>query len=182
MKSFFLRRRYQYNRPEGSFTDSVAHLLSLCKGLKSITLFNPVPYDALAGLRPQRLRTSLHHLVGMPTHNIFTLPCFKSITHLELYTSASHTRDLPFDALPSLTHLAFSDHHPDATPILIHILETCPGLQMLLVPPLRDGRSGWYIEDLRLFFRPTQPALSDWLDCTSGDDIWQKARRSAHLP
>jgi hypothetical protein len=168
----------------------VALIVCLCKGLTTLLATCGPPFSAVANLRLKRLNTlgCFYSEVG---HNVFSLPMYAQLTHLELLTSISERRHLKFGELPCLTHLAFNglistretERQKDLEALAL-IIDTCHNLEMLLLLRGRGDalaeRTAKALESLAsplLYVRNSQHIVDHWNDHLAGEDIWIKAKR-----
>ncbi|KAJ7144644.1 hypothetical protein C8R44DRAFT_865540 [Mycena epipterygia] len=113
---------------------TVSAVLSLFTGMEDFTALGDVkPINMLeifATVRLRRLGMDLRKIMGGPIN--LTLPCFSSLTHLDVFDEicAEHVgawADLA--VLPRLTHLCLHDVVP--ANIWRMVGRTCPGIQLL---------------------------------------------------
>ncbi|KAJ7765961.1 hypothetical protein B0H14DRAFT_2970042 [Mycena olivaceomarginata] len=116
---------------EGFFEDSLADILSVCTGLRSLVIFHAHPrvLSQLEATRPRRLSAQIPDFFRGPSWVSpvdLTHPMFASLTHLDVFDVFHSDLDSAWfglTLLPLLTHLAFLEL--DDT-VIADTLATCP--------------------------------------------------------
>ncbi|KAJ7779168.1 hypothetical protein B0H16DRAFT_1878735 [Mycena metata] len=160
-------------------------ILSSCSGVVNLALLGGPTCRSLlcflAGMKLQRLAACLQDLFFTSPID-FSLPCFATITHLDLLhsTDSSKLTAEDFAALPALTHL-----HLYMCPALMNaVLLRCSGLEVLVhtqfpgVPRKEPQRR--QVRDPRVVFLGayTHDLWTDWKTRIQGKlDLWAHADR-----
>jgi hypothetical protein len=167
--------------------ECIIRLVSMCKGIITLSTSTSIPYEAVADHLFERLSI----MDAFDGGASLALPVYSRITHLEVF-SRDGCYNMEFSLLPSLTHLAFTGRSwiplsfvpmpPERR--FLQVMDTCPRLEMLLL--LAEERHVERVVNFlrsigshRLFVWGYQSFKSDWEDHIVGDDIWQKAKRNS---
>ncbi|KAJ6587440.1 hypothetical protein DFH09DRAFT_1027454 [Mycena vulgaris] len=164
---------------------AVTNILSTCTNISDLALWTGDTYPEL--LADLRYLTHLRHLSinifelfgGRATPDLEQLPFFH-LTHLDVFSAIPESVWPVFGALPSLTHLSFSDYY---LPELIgKVFDTCTGLQILVVVWTQDAEP---VEETSEITDPRFCTIScpdfeaDWeLGAWGGLDFWRRAEES----
>jgi hypothetical protein len=159
-------------------------ILSLCSGIRNLTLVFPVfeMTPALEAMQLRRLSVVLLDLVkGSPVDP--ARPLFRTLTHVDLWDSDTESlTELPFAQFPALTHLSVNHLDAEYSPFLTSTLRLCTRLCVLVnmqMIPFEPGNETHYsVDDPRfvLMWLSNDEYTEDWkVGVERGRDFWARA-------
>ncbi|KAJ7684259.1 hypothetical protein DFH06DRAFT_1155132 [Mycena polygramma] len=167
---------------------SVVDLLSSCSRISRLALYRmppePTTLPLLAAMPLLRLSADL--LLFGPPGVDFGRPILTQLTHLDTFSQRlSADTWVTLACLPSLTHLAITNHPPgrEADPATIpNILANCTSFEVLALLSHNEAGLEWYhyfSDDPRtLIIFVDFYCLEDWERSAHGDeDYWVRAER-----
>ncbi|KAJ7040981.1 hypothetical protein C8F04DRAFT_1081261, partial [Mycena alexandri] len=157
-------------------------ILSRCSGTVNLAVLGQARHSLLAPLgamKLQRLAVHMQALFG-PKHIDLTLPCFATLTHLNIMNSdEDRITAEDFASLPALTHL----HLFQCRALMDAVLLRCHALKVLVStwafpPEIPELRS--LIQDPRVvlvhLWAHRRSSIEDWKAGTEGrPDLWSRA-------
>ena len=171
-------------------------LVETCPRIENLSATRPLKFSNLtrpefADLRPKELHCALHDLVDHRSNiNLFTLPKFSQLTHLNLFYLLDQSIDsdstvldrwTAIGALQNLTHLSLPSHTArGGLPILSHLLGVCKSLRALVVlrpPPFTPNAEIAFLarNDIRFVMMQLRSTSDDWqVGALAGSDHWAR--------
>ncbi|KAK7058007.1 hypothetical protein R3P38DRAFT_2844018 [Favolaschia claudopus] len=190
----FLRHVFMdYNSP---LKDRIADLLSRCNNIVSLFWDGDLPTEILPILdtmKIQKMNIWVSDDVTEWPKLTLHRPMLHSVTHLELYSSASETESIAWEegwanlaSLPALTHLCLTDDLSDI--LLDSILEHCSNLDVVITAfwdPVFVNNAEVFakklttsINDRRVVVIRVSDFRGDWESgAWGGDDFWTRSER-----
>ncbi|KAJ7255977.1 hypothetical protein C8J57DRAFT_1186198 [Mycena rebaudengoi] len=159
-------------------------ILSLCSGIRNLTLFyaNSAMVTALEIMELRRLSVVLLDLIGGSSVDP-ARPLFRTLTHLDLWDAdIEFLTEMPFAQFPALTHLSVNhldaEYSPFLSSTLRHCTRLCVLVNMQMSPFDPDNEAHHSVDDPRfvLMWLSNDEYAEDWkVGVEGGKDFWVHA-------